>query len=209
MQCLYAIGEKRRVRNQKLCVALVTPGSSAWVKYRHGVALVSSFSRDMWVPLWVTGGRITWDVFLCPYIWFKCIGSWLYSRLQTLIMTSFTVFKLSGDQGRLLGSTPGRFGVLFKHWDERYSKTQNVQGSIQSLWLDCNMYSAVYRNLSTVLLKHFDFFKDDFDWTVFRHWIEMNLILDSVCSDLQPVRTRNRTEPAKTITVSVLFYGAS
>jgi len=32
----------------------VTPGSSAGVKYRHGVALVS-FSCDMWVPLWVTG----------------------------------------------------------------------------------------------------------------------------------------------------------
>jgi hypothetical protein len=27
----------------------------AGVKYRHGVALVSFFSRDMWVPLWVTG----------------------------------------------------------------------------------------------------------------------------------------------------------
>jgi hypothetical protein len=39
----------------KLNVALVTPRSSAGVKYRHGVALVSFFSLDMWVPLWVTG----------------------------------------------------------------------------------------------------------------------------------------------------------
>jgi hypothetical protein len=43
--------------DQQLYVALVTPGSAAGVKYRHGVALVSSFSRAMWVPLWVTGGR--------------------------------------------------------------------------------------------------------------------------------------------------------
>ena len=33
----------------KLYVALVTPGASAGVKYRHGVALVSFFSLDMWV----------------------------------------------------------------------------------------------------------------------------------------------------------------
>jgi hypothetical protein len=46
---------KRGGKESKLYVALVTPGSSAGVKYRHGVALVSSFSRDMWVPLWVTG----------------------------------------------------------------------------------------------------------------------------------------------------------
>ena len=57
MECVYAIGEKGR--NQKLYAALVTPGSSAGVKYRHGVALMSSFSRAMWVPLWVTGGRIS------------------------------------------------------------------------------------------------------------------------------------------------------
>ena len=31
----------------------------AGVKYRHGVALVSSFSRDIWLPLWVPGGRIS------------------------------------------------------------------------------------------------------------------------------------------------------
>ena len=56
MYCPYAIGEKRRGRDQKLYVALVTPGSSAGVVYRHGVALVSSFSRAMWVPLWVLQG---------------------------------------------------------------------------------------------------------------------------------------------------------
>ena len=39
----------------KLYVVLVTPGASAGVKYRHGVALVSYFSLDMWVPLWVAG----------------------------------------------------------------------------------------------------------------------------------------------------------
>ena len=44
----------KRGGDQKLYVALVTPGSSAGVKYRHGVALVSSFSRAMWVPLSVT-----------------------------------------------------------------------------------------------------------------------------------------------------------
>jgi len=69
---------------------------------------------------------------------------------------------LSVDHWRLLGSTPGRFGVLFKHWDERYSKNQNVQGSIPAiplvLKLGCDMHSGVYRNLSTVLFKHFDFF---------------------------------------------------
>ena len=39
----------------KLYVALVTLGASAGVKYRHGVALVSFFSLDMWGPLWVAG----------------------------------------------------------------------------------------------------------------------------------------------------------
>jgi hypothetical protein len=39
----------------KLYVALVAPGASARVKYRHWVALVSFFSLDMWVPLWVAG----------------------------------------------------------------------------------------------------------------------------------------------------------
>ena len=29
----------------------------AGVKYRHGVALVLFFSRDMWEPMWVTGVR--------------------------------------------------------------------------------------------------------------------------------------------------------
>jgi len=46
---------KRGGKESQLYVALVTPGSSAGVKYRHGVALVSFFSRDVWVPLWVTG----------------------------------------------------------------------------------------------------------------------------------------------------------
>ena len=45
---------KRGGKESKLYVALVTPGSSSGVKNRHGVALVSSFSRDLWVPLWVT-----------------------------------------------------------------------------------------------------------------------------------------------------------
>ena len=45
---------KRGRKESKLYVALVTPGSSAGVKYRHGVALVSLISCDMWVPLWVT-----------------------------------------------------------------------------------------------------------------------------------------------------------
>ena len=46
---------KRGGKESKLYVALVTLGSSAGVKYHHGVALVLFFSRDMWVPLWVTG----------------------------------------------------------------------------------------------------------------------------------------------------------
>jgi hypothetical protein len=45
---------KRGGKESKLYVALVTPGSSAGVKYRHGVALASFFSCDMWVPLSVT-----------------------------------------------------------------------------------------------------------------------------------------------------------
>jgi hypothetical protein len=44
-----SIGEER-ANESKLYVALVTPGSSAGVKYRHGVALVLFFSLDMWVP---------------------------------------------------------------------------------------------------------------------------------------------------------------
>ena len=39
----------------KLYAVLVTPGASAGVKCRHGVALVSFFSLDMWVPLWGAG----------------------------------------------------------------------------------------------------------------------------------------------------------
>jgi hypothetical protein len=44
MQCLYAIGEKRRGMDQKLYVALVTPGSSAGVKYRS----LSSLRLPSW-----------------------------------------------------------------------------------------------------------------------------------------------------------------
>jgi len=46
---------KRGRKRSKLYVALVTPGSSAGVKYRHGVAWVSFFPCDMWVPLWENG----------------------------------------------------------------------------------------------------------------------------------------------------------
>ena len=46
---------KRGSKGSKLYVVLVTPGSSAGVKYRHGVTWMSFFSCDMWVPLWVTG----------------------------------------------------------------------------------------------------------------------------------------------------------
>ena len=47
----------------KLYVALVTPGASAGVKYRHGVAWMSFFSPDMWVPLWVADvGSVLPDV---------------------------------------------------------------------------------------------------------------------------------------------------
>jgi hypothetical protein len=52
---VYRLQVKRGGKESKLYVALVTPGSSAGVKYRHGVAFVSFFSRDMWVLLWVTG----------------------------------------------------------------------------------------------------------------------------------------------------------
>ena len=46
---------KRDRKRSKLYVALVMPGSSAGVNYRHVVAWVSFFSCDMWVPLWETG----------------------------------------------------------------------------------------------------------------------------------------------------------
>ena len=50
---------KRGSKELNLCVALVTLGSYPGVKYRHGVQLVSFFSRDMWVLLWVNWGRIS------------------------------------------------------------------------------------------------------------------------------------------------------
>jgi hypothetical protein len=46
---------------------------------------------------------------------------------------NFDSHMLSVDQWRLLGSTPGRFGVLFKHWNGKYCVIQNVQGSISAL----------------------------------------------------------------------------
>ena len=51
-------------------VALVTSESaSGGVTYRHGVALVSHFSRDVWVPLWVTGvGSVL-------HVWSPCVLS--------------------------------------------------------------------------------------------------------------------------------------
>jgi hypothetical protein len=54
MQCLLAMGDKERIKT--IYIALVTLESpSGGVTYRHGVAVVSLFSRDMLVPLWVTG----------------------------------------------------------------------------------------------------------------------------------------------------------
>jgi hypothetical protein len=57
LQCLLTIGGKKESKESKtIYTALVTPESSSGaVTYRHGVAVVSFFSRDMWVPLWVTG----------------------------------------------------------------------------------------------------------------------------------------------------------
>jgi hypothetical protein len=56
VQCLLATGDKESKESKTIYIALVTPESpSGGVTYRHGVAVVSLFSRDMWVPLWVTG----------------------------------------------------------------------------------------------------------------------------------------------------------
>ena len=63
-------------------IALVTLESpSRAVTYRHGVALVLLFSRDMWVPLWVTGvGSVL-------HVWSPCVLShprfriWSVSRV--------------------------------------------------------------------------------------------------------------------------------
>jgi hypothetical protein len=56
MQCLLATGDKEESKESKtIYIALVTlESSSGGVTYHHGVAVVSLFSRDMWVPLWVT-----------------------------------------------------------------------------------------------------------------------------------------------------------
>ena len=57
MQFLLAVGDKKESKESKtIYIALVTPESpSGGVTYRHGVDVVSLVSRDMWVPLWVTG----------------------------------------------------------------------------------------------------------------------------------------------------------
>ena len=42
--------------SKTIYIALVSPESpSGGVPYHHGVALISLFSRDVWVPRWVTG----------------------------------------------------------------------------------------------------------------------------------------------------------
>jgi hypothetical protein len=48
-----SIGEKGRMELKLCCSG--NAGASAGIKYRHGVALVSFFSLDMWAPLWVVG----------------------------------------------------------------------------------------------------------------------------------------------------------
>jgi len=99
---------------------------------------------------WFVNEMLCWtfSFFQNMRTWFGYFGSWLYSHLQTAILTILTVLMLSLDQWRLLGSTPGRFGVLFKQWDERCSVTQNVPGSIPALPLvlnlGCNMHSGFF-----------------------------------------------------------------
>ena len=65
MQFLLAVGDKKESKESKtIYIALVTPESpSGGVTYRHGVALVLLFSRDMWVPMWVThrGTHMSWE----------------------------------------------------------------------------------------------------------------------------------------------------
>ena len=57
MQCLLAIGGKRRERKSRtMYIALVTLESpSVGVKYRHGVTVVSLFSRDIPIDMKLTG----------------------------------------------------------------------------------------------------------------------------------------------------------
>jgi hypothetical protein len=101
---------------------------------KHGAA-DSSWWSEFWYELLICYEMLRWTFFFFQNIsiWFGCFGSWLYSHLQTVIMIVLTVLMLSLDQWRLLGSMPWRFRVLFKHWDERYSVIQNVQGSIPTL----------------------------------------------------------------------------
>jgi hypothetical protein len=55
MQCLLVTGDKESKESKTIYIALVMLASpSRGVTYRHGVAVVSLFSRDIWVPLWVT-----------------------------------------------------------------------------------------------------------------------------------------------------------
>jgi hypothetical protein len=39
--------------------------------YRHGVALVSSFSLDMWVPLWVTGVGLVLNIYIWSRVYYR------------------------------------------------------------------------------------------------------------------------------------------
>jgi len=64
----------------KLYVALVTLGVSAGVKYRHGVALVSFFSLDLWVPLCVAGVGSVLHVYGVVCIITSLIPRWFLSR---------------------------------------------------------------------------------------------------------------------------------
>ena len=71
---------KRGRKGSKLYVALVTPGSSAGVKYRHGVDWVSFFSCDIWVPLWVTGVGSVLHVYGVVCVIASPIPRWFVSR---------------------------------------------------------------------------------------------------------------------------------
>ena len=80
---------KRGGKESNLYVALVTLVSSAGVKYRHGVALVSFFSCDMWVPLWVTGiGSVS------------CILIRIYFLHTTVVLlTTFNIYNFYTHNG--------------------------------------------------------------------------------------------------------------
>ena len=82
---------KRGHKGSKLYVALVTPGSSAGVKYCHGAAWVLFISCDMWVPLWETGVGSVLPV--GQKYTFRCILIRIYFlHTAVVLLTTFNIY---------------------------------------------------------------------------------------------------------------------